>query len=147
MFFSLRTLVCCSADKMCPHSKHRYWPTSSPYLKLRPDEPPVVFVCRVPQYSDDGMYPYSGDNSVDRYPPHEKTTPLMGLVAHWRYHIVDKVKHPILDRRIQPFNGLYPYFKPIFAGITGLWLYTKLCITMRISLFGLSPRCIGFIWS
>jgi len=49
------------------------------------------------------------------YPPHKRTTPLMGLLPRWRYQIVDRVGPLIWDRRIQPVDGLYPPLQTNFC--------------------------------
>jgi len=49
------------------------------------------------------------------YPPHERTTLLMGLVSRWRYHIDTPDRAPIRNRRIQSVIGWYPQFRPTFC--------------------------------
>ena len=58
-------------------------PTCSPHLNLRVNE----YNKRIPLWD----FPHSGDSSVDGKPPHEGTTPLLGLFPRWRYRIVDRV--------------------------------------------------------
>ena len=74
-------------------------PTSSSHLNLRADE-----YIRIPLWN----FPHSRDSSVDGKPPHERTTPLLGMFLHLRYRIVDWVGAPIWNRRIQAVVGISP---------------------------------------
>jgi len=97
----------CSADGMCPRQEQASLrlPSFEPTGGWNPDSFPLPGSFHILMT---GCAPTPETVLLMGYPLYERTTPLLGLLPHWRYRIIDRIMTHIRDRCIQPVAGISP---------------------------------------